>query len=130
MYFANFKRIKIKTLNIIIMLSLSFQTYALHKDTRPYELKYADKKLNQYYKVLLNKLNKKDKNELIKAQRQWITFRDLDCKWPFKIEPIDCMITHTENRLSQFQNTLFFNKKGQYSSIESDREEHLTFKTY
>ena len=41
--------------------------------------KQADYELNKIYKLLMNKLNPSEKNLLIKAQNNWIKFRDSHC---------------------------------------------------
>lgn len=79
-----------------------------------------DARLNQVYKELISELTKrgkkrpeylKAKEQLIKAQRQWIRFRDLDCIAVFTRYPNDsdtknsinrkhgvCMMEHTQQR--------------------------------
>jgi len=45
------------------------------------EFEAADKKLNQVYKQLQPKLNSKQKQRLIVAQRSWLKFRDESCNY-------------------------------------------------
>ncbi|MCU0545560.1 MAG: lysozyme inhibitor LprI family protein [Oscillatoriaceae cyanobacterium Prado104] len=40
----------------------------------------ADRKLNKVYRQVMSQLNRKERSNLIKVQRQWINFRDRDCK--------------------------------------------------
>ena len=56
------------------------------------------------------------------AQRAWIIFRDLDCNWAFAAERLDCLGDRTDNRTKELEQTLFFNIKGRYSSIEIDNK--------
>lgn len=44
-------------------------------------LKKADNELNQVYKKLMQKLDEKEKNLLITAQKNWIKFRDSKCEF-------------------------------------------------
>lgn len=118
MILINISKFSIKFLSIAFLMNLTFQAYANNQDTRAYELAYTDKKLNKYYKKLLAKLHLSDQIKLKKAQRQWIVFRDLDCSWSFKKEPLDCRIERTKNRLEEFQESNFFDTQGRYSSIE------------
>ncbi|WP_162263954.1 lysozyme inhibitor LprI family protein [Legionella shakespearei] len=87
-------------------------------DTRLYELNYVDKKLNNVYKKILKKLPFESRRKLIKSQRQWIVFRDLDCAWAFSAEPVDCLIERTDKRAKELENTTFFDLKGEYISIK------------
>jgi uncharacterized protein YecT (DUF1311 family) len=43
--------------------------------------KKADKELNQVYNNLVKKLDEKEKNLLIAAQKNWIKFRDSKCEF-------------------------------------------------
>jgi len=45
------------------------------------EFQAADKKLNQVYQQLQPKLNRKQKQRLIVAQRSWLKFRDETCDY-------------------------------------------------
>ncbi len=45
------------------------------------EFQAADKKLNQVYQQLLPKINSKQKQRLIVAQRSWLKFRDETCDY-------------------------------------------------
>lgn len=87
-------------------------------DTRPYELERANKNLNSIYQKILGNLQSSDQIKLKKAQREWIIFRDSDCLWAFSAEPQDCLIDRTESRVKELESTLFFDKKGNYSSIK------------
>lgn len=41
----------------------------------------ADLELNDTYQALLKRLSKSSKDKLVKAQRAWVTFRDLNCEF-------------------------------------------------
>ena len=43
------------------------------------ELAYQDRRLNRYYKRAMKRLEPEERARLRKAQRAWITFRDLEC---------------------------------------------------
>ncbi|MEG4395522.1 lysozyme inhibitor LprI family protein [Microcoleus sp. BROC3] len=45
------------------------------------EFQAADRKLNQVYQQLLQKLNSKQKQRLTVAQRSWLKFRDESCNY-------------------------------------------------
>ncbi|MEG4282684.1 lysozyme inhibitor LprI family protein [Microcoleus sp. A006_D1] len=45
------------------------------------EFKAADTKLNQLYQQLLPKINTKQKQRLVTAQRTWVKFRDETCDY-------------------------------------------------
>lgn len=44
------------------------------------EYKFYDQKLSRTYLRLLSSYGASDKNELIKAQRLWVQFKEADCK--------------------------------------------------
>jgi len=43
------------------------------------ELEYQDRLLNRYYREIMRKLSKDEKQKLKKAQRAWIKYRDAKC---------------------------------------------------
>src|SRR4051794_15474543 len=104
-------------LSIIFLMLFSLQALSINQDTRPYELEYWDKKLNECYKKIMNELELSDRIKLKKAQRQWIIFRDLDCKWAFSGVALNCAIYRTIERAEELKETDFFDKKGNYVSI-------------
>ena len=89
-------------------------TLAAGQDTRQAELGRANQKLNEVYQQILHRLAEPEQGKLKKSQRAWIAFRDLDCKWAFGAEPVDCMIDRTENRVRELEQTVFFDKAGAY----------------
>ncbi|MBF4470038.1 lysozyme inhibitor LprI family protein [Flavobacterium sp. HJJ] len=75
----------------------------------------VDKKLNVVYNKLKKELNETDKKNLIEAQKAWIKFRDLNCKFysqdpgdgggPYEQKvKIDCLIRCTMERTKEFEN--------------------------
>lgn len=80
-------------------------------------LKEADKKLNILYQSMQRRLNDSgDKaNALIEAQRKWVEFRNLECKftttrtvgssiYPFQLN--SCLAELTRTRIIEFENHL------------------------
>lgn len=72
----------------------------------------ADKELNVAYKKLKSKLNESQKIELTNAQKAWIKFRDMNCKFksqgnddgggPYENKmKIDCLIQSTIERTKE-----------------------------
>lgn len=102
----------------IIFLVFIFQTDGISQDTRPYELEDSDRRLNEYYKKIINTIRPAEQIKLKKAQRQWIIFRDLDCSWTCGGRLLDCLIDRTDDRIKQLQETYFYDKQGKLLSIE------------
>lgn len=88
------------------------------RNLRPYELQEEDRKLNIVYKKFLNRLDSTEQDELRKAQRAWIIFRDLDCKWAYSEVPYDCLIDRARNRKNELFSTYFSTEYGRYMSIK------------
>jgi uncharacterized protein YecT (DUF1311 family) len=69
----------------LICISFLFFTLLSFSQTGETELsiqyKKADKELNKVYSTLKNKLGDIDKKALIEAQKAWIKYRDLNCKF-------------------------------------------------
>lgn len=99
---------------VFLAFALVHVSLAGAQDTRKFELRTSDEKLNQLYQEILRRLPAEEQPKLRKAQRAWITFRDLDCKWAFGAEQLDCMIDRTENRLRELDQTVFFDSTGAY----------------
>lgn len=55
-----------------------------------------DKEMNKYYNLLMKKLPTEQKNELLKAQKSWLTFRDND-------------FTLINNSIEEKQGTMYLN---------------------
>jgi len=82
------------------------------------EFKAADKKLNEVYKQLMsahftNISNAEARNLLVEAQREWINFRDKNCKMIGDIAggvnnwkaayTMDCKVEQTKKRIKELQ---------------------------
>ena len=74
------------------------------------ETKIWDAMLNAEYQRLLNAVEGKAADDIVKAQRQWIGLRDADCAIPYQLfeggtmsQPIsaNCVLAHTANRMMQ-----------------------------
>jgi uncharacterized protein YecT (DUF1311 family) len=104
--------------SIILFFATTAFSSATAQDTRSAELAMADQKLNDVFKKISGKLNSEEKTRLVKAQRAWLAFRDLDCKWAFSAEPLDCLIDRTTNRTNELETTAFRDAKGKYGLIK------------
>ena len=77
---------QIKFLLIILVFLLSFntthaQTQAEMNQTSAQGYYKADAELNKVYKILISKLDEKGKGLLIKAENDWIKYRESHCKF-------------------------------------------------
>jgi uncharacterized protein YecT (DUF1311 family) len=106
-------------------LSISFlcayvvsSSSAVAQHTRAAELAAADQKLNDVLRKISGKLNSEEKAKLIKAQHAWLIFRDIDCSWAFRAEPLDCLIDRTTNRTNELETTAFRDVNGRYGLIK------------
>lgn len=88
---------------------------ALGQDTRPFELAAANKRLNSTYQKILSRMAPDEQDKLRKAQRAWLSFRDLDCAWAFSAVPLDCQILRTEERITSLEESFFRDKAGDYT---------------
>jgi len=78
--------------------------------------KKADKELNSVYNKLKNELGETDKKALIEAQKAWLKFRDLNCKFKSQEDSeggiiankmkLDCLTQSTIERTKELQNLL------------------------
>ena len=77
----------------------------------------VDKELNSVYNKLKKELKETDKKKLIEAQKAWIKFRDLNCKFksqdsgdgdgPYENKmKIDCIIQSTIERTKELENLI------------------------
>lgn len=92
---------------LFVQLLVGTSAYAVGGDTRESELSHANLELNMIYQKVLNKIPSEDKANLKIAQKAWIHFRDLDCKWAFKAEPLDCLIDRTINRTKELGDSYY-----------------------
>lgn len=114
---------EIKKLNYAFGVSLLIlSTYAFSQDNRSAELAKADRDLNAIYGKINDKLSMSDKTKFRNSQRAWIAMRDLDCQWAFRLQPLDCAIDRTINRVAELERTFFVNSKGNYISIETEEK--------
>ncbi|WP_348812927.1 lysozyme inhibitor LprI family protein [Flavobacterium maritimum] len=76
------------------------------------DFKKADAELNKVYKQVMKILNEKEKKLMIKAQKDWLTFRDSHCE--FEIEQYDggsmqplihsnCLTERTNDRIEDLK---------------------------
>lgn len=104
---------------ILVLLLNSFnsaaQTQAEMNQTAYDDYKKADAELNKVYKEVLQSLNKKEKQLLIKAQKDWIKFRDSHCEFVAEefnggsIQPLiryTCLTGRTESRTEDLKEKL------------------------
>jgi uncharacterized protein YecT (DUF1311 family) len=93
---------------LILLIALGvFSVNSLAQNLRDMEQKSSDDELNRIYKQLTQKLSKQDKEKLVKAQRAWISFRDLDCAYGWAI-PSDCITARTDERIQQLKDSVLF----------------------
>lgn len=105
----------------IYILFLLFSTYAFSQsltgeDDYYNDYQKVDKELNSVYNKLKNGLGIEDKKALVEAQKAWIKFRDLNCKFQSKdhgtIGPyenkvrLDCLIKTTLARTKELENLI------------------------
>ena len=76
--------------------------------------KKSDKELNIYYKKIVNTIDSKSKEKLIKTQRLWIQYRDTYCDFdtsPYEggtIKPLmkySCLKTLTDQQIDNLKNS-------------------------
>lgn len=108
----------ISFLFFIILASKSFANEL--NDTRPAELAGANKKLNETYQKILQKLGSIEQAKLRKAERVWILLRDLDCEW-VQGNLYECLMERTDNREQELRQTYFYDKNKNYLSISSEK---------
>jgi uncharacterized protein YecT (DUF1311 family) len=75
----------------------------------------ADAELNKVYKVLMSKLDEKGKSLLIKAENDWIKYRDSHCKFEASfyeggsMQPMiysSCLESETINRIKELKEAI------------------------
>jgi Lysozyme inhibitor LprI len=103
---------------VAILLSGFVQdALAVQGDTRGLELEAANHQLNNAYRRIMSMISPTDQKALKEAQRQWIKFRDQDCKWAFKAEPMECLMGRTESRVKELQESLIERTDGKYTTV-------------
>jgi uncharacterized protein YecT (DUF1311 family) len=94
---------------------ISFSQSVTGEDELYEQYQKVDKELNSVYNKLIKKLNETDKKNLVEAQKAWIKFRDLDCKFqsqdpgdgggPYENKmKIDCLVRKTRDRIKELEN--------------------------
>lgn len=78
-------------------------------DTREFELKASDHRLNTTYGNLIRRLRSEDQLLLRSAQRLWIKFRDADCNVAY-VDKRECLMARTDEREVQLRNSLYFGR--------------------
>lgn len=82
------------------------------------DFRTADAELNKVYKQLIKLLDEQEKQLLIKAQKDWLKFRDSHCEFEVNefeggsIQPLihaTCLAERTRNRIEDL-NTIIENK--------------------
>lgn len=81
------------------------------QDTRNAELAASDAQLNKVYGTLIRQLGKDEQAALRTAQRAWLSFRDLDCKFGWG-DKRDCLIARTDERVEQLRNSIYWTPSG------------------
>ncbi len=67
---------------LLLLITASFsQTQAEMNQTSSAEYQVADKQLNLVYNKLVKKTDAKSKAALLEAEKAWIKYRDLHCKY-------------------------------------------------
>lgn len=102
----------------ILLLSSAFaycQTQAEMNIQASNTFKKADKELNKIYTALFNKLDASEKKALATAEKAWIAFRDLECKFECmeneggSIYPLvysSCLTSMTEKRTAELKEVM------------------------
>lgn len=91
------------------------QTQAEMNQTAAQGYYKADAELNKVYKVLMSKLDEKGKSLLIKAENDWIKYRDSHCKFEASfyeggsMQPMiysSCLESVTKDRIKELKEAL------------------------
>jgi uncharacterized protein YecT (DUF1311 family) len=101
----------------LLCTSMTFSQSATGEDELYVEYKKVDKELNFVYNKLKKELNETGQKNLIEAQKAWIKFRDLNCKFksqdpgngggPYENKmKIDCLIQSTIERTKELENLI------------------------
>jgi uncharacterized protein YecT (DUF1311 family) len=101
-------------LALLLFPTASFSQSATGEDELYDFYKRADNELNSVYYRLKKELNRTDRENLIEAQKAWIKFRDLNCKFKSRDfgdgggvithkMKIDCLIESTEERTKELK---------------------------
>jgi len=97
---------------IFTNFNLKAQTQMEMTQTAHNDFKKADAKLNKVYKQVLKILTEKEKQLLIKAQKDWLKFRDSQCQFEVEqynggsIQPLmhaNCLKERTKDRIDDLK---------------------------
>jgi uncharacterized protein YecT (DUF1311 family) len=100
---------------IFMSANLSAQTQAEMNQKANKDFVRADAELNKVYKQLIKILDGKEKQLLIKAQKDWLKFRDSHCEFEAEqyeggsIQPLiysTCLTDCTKNRIKDLKASL------------------------
>jgi len=105
---------KIISLIFFFFTTITFSQSVTGEDKLYNDYKKVDKELNVVYNKLKKELNETDKENLIEAQKSWIIFRDLNCKFksqdsgdgggPYENKmKLDCLIQSTIERTEELK---------------------------
>jgi uncharacterized protein YecT (DUF1311 family) len=92
--------------------NLKAQTQMKMNQTAHNDFKKAGTELNKVYKQVMKILNEKEKKLMIKAQKDWLTFRDSHCKFEIEqyaggsIQPLihsNCLTELTNDRIEDLK---------------------------
>jgi uncharacterized protein YecT (DUF1311 family) len=108
---------KIICVLFLLFSAMSFSQSVTGEDELYNLYEKADKELNIVYNKLKKELSEKDKKNLIEAQKAWINFRDLNCKFksqdpghgggPYTNKmKIDCLTQATIARTKELKNLI------------------------
>jgi uncharacterized protein YecT (DUF1311 family) len=108
-----------KLIVIFVLLLIVNRTYAQTQaemnQTAAQGYYKADAELNKVYKILLSKLDEKGKSLLIKAENDWIKYRDSHCKFEASfyeggsMQPMiysGCLESETINRIKELKEAI------------------------
>jgi uncharacterized protein YecT (DUF1311 family) len=101
----------------LFFTTISFSQSLTGEDEHYDQYEKVDKELNSVYTILKKELNETDKKNLVDAQKAWIKFRDLNCKFksqdsgggstPYTNKfKIDCLIQSTIERTKELKNLI------------------------
>lgn len=101
---------------LILSTRISAQTQRELNDSTYIAYKKADNELNFVYKKLMNGVNQKQKKMLIRAQKDWIKFRDSHCDFNAEeneggsIQPMVwamCLEETTKARIKELEQSIY-----------------------
>ena len=100
---------------ILFVNNLNAQTQAEMNTTAINDFKKTDKELNLVYNKLLKILSQEEKKLLIKAQKDWLKFRDSHCEFEIlefeggSIQPLikyTCLEDQTKKRIEDLNSAI------------------------